>query len=185
MPAKELLLSRYSRRLSQVPTFPWDRRLEEAGVNETNYTRPLQMFRLFDQRIQKLPREEKSRRNTDGLPPENAGWFARNFGADETEASEAMKGHLFWTVFLGLLAVLAHILVLRLVAKLEVFPGGTPSFMQFPHLEINAFMVMSMGMLNIGLAVLVERDALLGWKAVREKYDDWCKVGRGSKKRER
>ena len=27
-----------------MPTFPWDRRLEEAGVNETNYTRPLQII---------------------------------------------------------------------------------------------------------------------------------------------
>ena len=126
-------------------------------------------------------------RRLKSLPPTYAGGFAGGFamfnlqmsppkwakpfmeferwmpGFDKSTVGDALKNHLFWLLVTFGSTLVIHLTVLHFWEKMK---WTIPKFMKYPQVEIKAFMVMNMGMLDIGSDVLVDTSAAIGWRVI-------------------
>jgi hypothetical protein len=57
-----------------------------------------------------------------------------------------------------------HALFIHVARRRKWFDGELPEVYKFPHIEIMMFLVLSMGMLDVGFAVLTTPNTAIGWK---------------------
>jgi hypothetical protein len=57
-----------------------------------------------------------------------------------------------------------HVLFIHVARRRKWFDGELPEVYKFPHIEIMMFLVLSMGMLDVGFAVLTTPNTAIGWK---------------------
>jgi hypothetical protein len=90
-----------------------------------------------------------------------ASWFD-----DDSVATKAMRGHLFWAslAFGGTLGV--HLLGLGLVWCCGLRGDRIPGILRLPQIEIKLALALAMGTLDSAIAVLCTRKASIGWHAV-------------------
>ena len=91
-------------------------------------------------------------------PPGYDKSFYEKYFVDKTEASKKIRGHLIWTIPFSLGAVIAHISFLDLAKRRKWFKNGVPYSLKLPHLELEIFLCLCMGMLDLGFGVLTCRE---------------------------
>ena len=82
---------------------------------------------------------------------------------DDTEATETMRGHFFFSSTICTIVFGLHLVGLKYARDRN---WNIPGEFQWPHLEVKVALVLSMGVLDCSFAVLCSAKTAPGWKAL-------------------